>query len=491
MQTLDPREEQNLLSAIKRAVDLVDGGLAPDDAITKVAKDEKYTPGKIKLVCAAYNTGKQTAQREDNKSILDKFAEFPLASADNVIANIYGKSEKSASVSEIDAAYNRAPGNWYADREREKFARMHIEVSAPAPDPIPTFEKVMGQLDKIKQAAAESRRNLSTKSDVMNIKFAALLNYFRLPAKHRETFGVVEKIASTFFDSDSVTSLMDSVYARLDLSEKYVGSFKVCGEKRAADIAIKPQQGPIDLNTEPYSLVRDCVKAAQDMYAAQEEYQRLALQAQHLETNVISAYTKKEAETPTFEDDGILKKAAIPGSQLLFSYNQLRNAMVPQGDPDAGRIHDMISELDSADHLNELRKIKTQAMLNRFMTDPDDPISGYDPDRVASAFNEIAAMAPRAAEQAGVLGPLLRRRLAGRVEPFEATEIVKTEKGLKETGIGSKPTPLGERPLVRTSEGKSPLPQGIDAQLKAENEKLKQQIGGLKKKPQTPSSPKP
>jgi hypothetical protein len=108
--------------------------------------------------------------------------------------------------------------------------------------------------------------------------------------------------------------------------------------------------------------------------------------------------------------------------------------MMPAGDPDAARLSNMISDLDSAEHLNSLRKIKTQAILNRFMTDPDDPISGYDPDRVASAFNEIAAMAPRAAEQPGVLGPLLRRRLAGRVEPFESGELVKTELGLKELG---------------------------------------------------------
>lgn len=429
MQTLDPREEQNLLSAIKRAVDLVDGGMAPDAAITKVAQDEKYTPGKIKLVCAAYNTGRQTAQREDNKSILDKFAEFPLADANTVIANIYGKSEKKAA--EVDPAYSRAPQNWYAEREREKIARMHIEVSAPAPEPVPTFDKIMGQLDKIKQAAAESRRNLSTKSDVMNIKFAALLNYFRMPAKYRETFGVVEKVASTFFDAESVGPLMDSVYARLDLNEKYVGSFKVCGEKRAADIAIKPQQGPIDLNAEPYSLIRDCIKAAQEMHAAQEHYQRLAQQAQRLESNVISAYTKKEAAFT--EDQGIFDKtASLPGM-----YGKLQELMQKK-DINTDQTHDYISELDSPNHLTALRKIKTQAMLNRFMTDPEDPISGYDPERVATAFNEIAAMAPRSSENAGIMGPMLRRRLSGKMEPFESQQIVQTEGTLGETGIGAR-----------------------------------------------------
>lgn len=421
MQTLDPREEQNLLSAIKRAVDLVDGGMAPDAAITKVAQDEKYTPGKIKLVCAAYNTGRQTAQREDHKNILDKFAEFSLADADTVIANIYGRSEKKAA-DDIDSAYSRAPQNWYADREREKLARMQIHVSAATPDPVPTFEKVMGQLDKIKQAAAESRRNLSTKSDVMNIKFAALLNYFRKPVKFRENFGVVEKIASTFFDGEHVGSLMDSVYARLDLSEKYVGSFKVCGEKRAADTTIRPQQGPVDLNEEPYSLIRDCIKSAQEMHAAQEHYTSLIQQAHRLEANVISAYTKKEATT---NDQGIFDKtASLPGM-----YGKLQEIMQAK-DLGTDVVHDYIADLDNPSHLTAMRKIKAQAMLNRFMTDPEDPISGHDPERVATAFNEIAAMAPHASENAGTMGPMLRRRLAGKMEPFESKEIIETEGAL-------------------------------------------------------------
>lgn len=450
MQTLDSREEQNLLSAIKRAVDLVDKGTAPDTAITKIAKEEQYTPGKIKLVCAAYNTGRQTAQREENKNILDKFAEFPLACADTVISNIYGKSEKrAADYGEVDVAYARAPGDWYADREREKIARMRLPEIAKAAAPIPTFDKVMGQLDHVKQAAAESRRDLSTKSDTMNIKFAALLDYFRQPVKYRESFGTVEKIASMFFDPAHVTPLMDSAYARLDLTEKYVGSFKLCGEKRASDTTLSSKQGPVDTDAAPYSLIRDCIKAAQDMQSAQDRYQVLGQKAQQLEANVISAYTNKTAEVELdfLEEASIFVKAAglFDPTRGLLTYNQMQQAIRP-GNADDDRAQNMMHELDSADHLTEMRKIKTQAMLNQFMTDSEDPISGYDPDRVANAFNEIATIAPRSAEHPGIMGPLLRRRLAGRVEPFEANELVGTESKMRELRSRPAPKPSTDKP---------------------------------------------
>ena len=450
MQTLDSREEQNLLSAIKRAVDLVDKGTAPDTAITKIAKEERYTPGKIKLVCAAYNTGRQTAQREENKNILDKFAEFPLACADTVISNIYGKAEKNAAdAGEVDVAYARAPGDWYADREREKIARMRLPEIAKAAAPIPTFDKVMGQLDHVKQAAAESRRDLSTKSDTMNIKFAALLDYFRQPVKYRESFGTVEKIASMFFDPAHVTPLMDSAYARLDLTEKYVGSFKLCGEKRASDTTLSSKQGPVDTDAAPYSLIRDCIKAAQDMQSAQDRYQVLGQKAQQLEANVISAYTNKTAEVELdfLEEASIFVKAAglFDPTRGLLTYNQMQQAIRP-GNADDDRAQNMMHELDSADHLTEMRKIKTQAMLNQFMTDSEDPISGYDPDRVDSAFNEIATIAPRSAEHAGIMGPILRRRLAGRVEPFEANELVNTETKMRDLRSRSAPKPSSDKP---------------------------------------------
>jgi hypothetical protein len=171
----------------------------------------------------------------------------------------------------------------------------------------------------------------------------------------------------------------------------------------------------------------------------------LGQKAQQLEANVISAYTNKTAEVELdfLEEASIFVKSAfIDPTRAAASYNQLRMAGTPSfGDSSelASRATEMAHEIDSAEHMTNLRKIKTQAMLNQFLTDSEDPISGYDPDRVMSAYNEIAAIAPRSAEHAGIMGPLLRRRLAGRVEPFEAGQLVETESGLRGLNVGVRP----------------------------------------------------
>jgi hypothetical protein len=95
-------------------------------------------------------------------------------------------------------------------------------------------------------------------------------------------------------------------------------------------------------------------------------------------------------------------------------------------------------DLEDPDHENEMRRIKAEAMLAGMMADEENPVSGYDPDQVLTAYNEIAQMAPRAAEQPAALQPLLAKRLAGNMEPFEVKEIAELEKGLKDV---KQPTP--------------------------------------------------
>ena len=94
--------------------------------------------------------------------------------------------------------------------------------------------------------------------------------------------------------------------------------------------------------------------------------------------------------------------------------------------------------LGSPDHENELRKIRAQVMLSEMMTDSDNPISGHDPEEVLEAYNDIAQFAPRVSEQPAAIQPLLAKRLAGNVEPFEVREMGDIEKALSGTNV--KPT---------------------------------------------------
>jgi hypothetical protein len=91
--------------------------------------------------------------------------------------------------------------------------------------------------------------------------------------------------------------------------------------------------------------------------------------------------------------------------------------------------------LNSPSIENELRKIRTQAMLTRFMTDrsPDNPISGYDPNHVATAYNDLARLAPQLSNQPAVMQSLLAKRLAGQFEPFEAKNTLDMENALRES----------------------------------------------------------
>ena len=89
-----------------------------------------------------------------------------------------------------------------------------------------------------------------------------------------------------------------------------------------------------------------------------------------------------------------------------------------------------MDDLGDPAHEQQLRQIQTQAMLQDLMSN-DEVISGYEPDTVTEAFNEISESMPRASNRAAFMRPLLRKRLTqGAMEPFEAAEMANIEKTL-------------------------------------------------------------
>jgi hypothetical protein len=84
---------------------------------------------------------------------------------------------------------------------------------------------------------------------------------------------------------------------------------------------------------------------------------------------------------------------------------------------------------------NQLRRIRIQSMLARFMNDRSatNPIAGHDPYEVAGAYNDLAQLAPRLAEQPSVMQGLIGQKLTGSFQPFEGGNMLAMERNLQQT----------------------------------------------------------
>jgi hypothetical protein len=104
------------------------------------------------------------------------------------------------------------------------------------------------------------------------------------------------------------------------------------------------------------------------------------------------------------------------------------------------------SEVFTPEHESEMQKIRIQSMLSEFMS-ADPIISTYDPDEVATAYNQIIHMAPRASVQPVIMRGLLRRFLQQQdaLEPHEAGQLAELEERLKKLEV---PTALPVSPLI-------------------------------------------
>lgn len=439
MTPLDAHEEAKLLDAVKRAADLVEDGSAPDDAVCKVATDMQLTPGRIRAVCYAYNTGRQTCQRESEDSALGKFAAFPLADPDQVIRRVYAEPERRKEASaqaDVCDDYSRPP-DWLDLPERAKIAAsaLHYPDKPPEPyrpDPLEAMKKAYGAVEREKRAAEELRRQASCLEDELRAHMAGLVGYFKKFAYDRLSFATAEQAAHTYFGGGS-RPLLDYVYAQAR-----------CTEKRAGD-SLDVLQAPVDLRAEPFAGMARCLKLAGDLRAARAATEAARTKAAAAEEGLLRPFGQAapsprplSASIVSSAGAGEVKRAAgLMGQPAIGAAvgTMLSRSLGDMPKPRDSLVDDVWSELDDPAHQNELRKIRAHTMLTSMLTDPDDPISGHDPDRVLREYNEISQMAPNLADQPAALRSVLQRRLQGHVQPFEAKEITDIEKAISQSRL--------------------------------------------------------
>lgn len=434
MNTLTASEERAMLSAVKQAASLVSTGLTPDEAVEKVARDLNLSPAYVPFICHAYNTGQQLDQLRHTTGILDKLASFPLADPAEVSRRLGEKAAPAEKAASIDPDYRRAP-DWADLPERTKLAHTPLPKLANAPATVPVGERVdalrqaWGNIERLQKKAQECQRQSSEAQDQTYRAIRNLVGYFKQASYDRRSFAEFEQAAEAYGGEDA-KKLAELVYVSAGLREKRASGLSVLTEG-------------FDPNEPPLTLMKQALDAAHKLVGLRRLAADAKKEAQTAEVEEIRPFIQPEKSvTPSIWNP---KVAGILGTPAVgaFAGSVLSRGIGPVNKTKDELVGDTLSELEDPEHANELRKIQAHTLLTSMMTDPDDPISGHDPDAVLSAFNDIAQIAPATAQNRATLGPELRRRLEGHQEPFEIKNLLDTEKSI------AKPSPS----LIRQSQG--------------------------------------
>lgn len=481
MKSLNNNDEQKLLDGVRQAVRYVDDdNMSPNDALTKVSRDLSLLPGQTRAAVSAFNNGRQVAQWKANTPTLDKLAEFRLADYDTIHDAVWGGDEKKANDGYLSLGdgvhedYSSEP-KWVDMRDSHKLAALDIpvrtDITKEAGDELDehTFKHNSDQrassawsaYDMARRTYEDHRSKHAAAQDLLGIRLNVLSNYFKKFAYDRLPFDVVDKATATYHGANG-RALMDIVAERFPK------------EKRAADTK-RHWDDPINQDAEPFTFINNAVESAREVNATKVALD-MSKQALDEAKEILSPFSQAPTQSTSREFSPFLidsgrgqDKVAdeqpagqmprhdcnevhpdmkheewLESSEKKAAGGLLTGAIIGGGAKPAmealigseGRqrkVQDTEDKLSDPDHENDLRKIRAQVMLSEMMSDSENPISGHDPEEVMAAYNELAQLAPRIAEQPAAVQPLLAKRLAGNVEPFEVREIGDIEKSLAST----------------------------------------------------------
>lgn len=405
-------DEQRVMAALERAVSLTNSGTPPSEAICKVATDEHFTPAVVRRMVEAYNVSKTLAHMK-HASGPERAASFPLAQADEVLAKMYPKhvvspAEKAA------AEYRPGMSGEKVNHMRPAAPGLPWEKRAEAypQDPNILAGKALGRLSGFKKAAERARAEYRGTFDRLTYCLKDASNCFRM-LRH-EPFASVEKKAVAEYGVVG-RSLMDTVYEMAGLKEKRADEF--------------PAHAIFDAGREPYRQLAEAVKLA-------HELQDRAAESAAKE----AAYDACRREVAPEKEEPVLLGDLLGGSNLPFAHEKAAGGVffsptqaleTLAGDPESAQAEAQAAVFDP-EHEAQLQGVKTQAMLNDFIS--NDPIlSSYDPEEVMSAYNQISQLTPSLAQQPAMMRGLLRRVIqqGGVLEPHEAHQIAEVEKQVR------------------------------------------------------------
>lgn len=407
MQKLSSESERQILGAIRQICDGEADGLHPTQAAIKVAKDLGLTRHFIELVGRGYNSGAAIHQRESNSSALSKFASLPLVDVAEVIEACYPshvQTPAQKAAASVDACYAAPP------RLREPVEPLVKAASIPlmthTPERLDPVRDAYWQRQRYERELQTAREKYAASQERLLEGLAKLASWLHVNP-HRG--GEVAQVAQLRFGKAG-EAVLDCV------------RFELRHDKVAWASPAEPTR--VDWQAVPYNHLADCVRLASDVIDQSRTYRALEAELTPKIANWAAAFK------PPVEKS---KYASFLGSMMGSGVARWIGDSMATPKETSDLVGDTANELDDPVHQNELRKIQAQTMLHDLMNH-DEVISGYEPDEVLGAYNELASLSPRSSTQMAIVRPLLRKRLTqGAMEPFEAAEMANIEKTLSQS----------------------------------------------------------
>jgi hypothetical protein len=425
MRPLSKTAEEQILSAIEKAAELVNNGSEPNDAIIKIATAENFPANYVRLMAQAYNTGCTTRHREAGETVSEKSADFTLADIDTILDTLYPAAVKTSSEivreTNISTEYAVSPTGFLARRKAA------MEKAAAALIPLPEKTYVAPPRDEHAAVMRDHSRRVAEKQAKEEVRRVATIAY----SKAAEA---MDEIA-TYFRSPGNMSFGDA----LKETALRVGDEGVSVLKKLAEVYpwLNKQAATGKMhfgNAGPYQLVETVIEKLAEYKTYQEKF------------NAANPPKEKKAEVTTItgsilhnpvEEPLELKKAnALPVTGPVSATRALGQSLWEGAgsyikSPDELR-NEAFKDITDPDHDRKLRNIRAQGVLSDLITN-DPVISGHDPREVANAFNELAEVAPSFMDSSATVQALLRKRLeAGQLGDFDIKQLVDMEKSRAE-----------------------------------------------------------
>lgn len=423
MKTLSQQNERVLLESVQDARAAIDQGSDPTAAVVKVAQDRQLNPHFTEMVCHALNTGSVRHLQETGEGVLGKMASFPLADFKAARQALWPTlvEEQTAKQADVVAAVYSQPVRKVAQSRSLAPREFQVPVSlSNAQEPPRKLDELLRNLEHAEVKAAEAKVDKNRLREHLREQMAVTKHYFSKYAFTRLPWEEVRSNAAVAIGPAAEIAL-HWVDSQFNLS------------KQAADRRVL--YSVVDLQQEPYKSLQACQTLTEKLAAAETHWGACQQQLKQA-TEAYNTYVhgpKPQAPEPARDVLGNVKQASALEFAMGTALGQRLNDVVAPTKSPSELMEKQVDELGSPEVEADLRKAKVQSMLTDYLAN-DNVISGYDPQEVLSAYNELSQISPRASDNPGIMRAMLRQRLAqGQLAPFDVEQLTGIEKSLSQS----------------------------------------------------------